>query len=214
MKTRLTFWVLPLLIVSFNFGLARQPQQNSNSCGFAVQGEPSQPTVKGPDDIVPLVYVVEQPDSPVEVVSVDLTVSHEQHAEQDCAKYRIRNRSDRTVQEFEVMLMLSTIAGAGGGSGTVSPSPLPPGQAVDVESCGIRGKGSAKGDYACSFTWIKLISTIVITNHPLEFRAASRCIPCGKSRLRSRRNVSSCPSNAAVTGEEIAPKALNCIRFL
>jgi hypothetical protein len=76
-----------------------------------------------------------------------LSVSHERHTEQDCAKYRIRNRSDRTVQEFEVMLMLSTIAGAGGGSGTVSPSLLPPGEAVDIESCGVRGNGSAKDDY-------------------------------------------------------------------
>jgi len=53
---------------------------------FTVQGEPAQPTVKGPEDIVPLVYVVEQPDSPIEVVSADLTgtwlsVSHEQHTE-------------------------------------------------------------------------------------------------------------------------------------
>ena len=152
MKTRLTFSVLLVLVVSFGLGLARQPQHSSNSCGFAVQGEPAQPTVKGPDDIVPLVYVVEQPDSPIEVVSVDLTgtwlsVSREQHTEQYCAKYRIRNRSDRTIQEFEMMLMLSTIAGAGGGSGTVSSSPLSPGQAVDVESCGVRGNGSAKVDY-------------------------------------------------------------------
>jgi hypothetical protein len=152
MKTRLTFLVLLLLVAGFRFGMARQPQQSSNSCGFAVQGEPAQPTVQGPDDIVPLVYVVEQPDSPIDVVSVDLTgmwlsVSREQHAEQDCAKYRIRNRSDRTVQKFEVMLMLSTIAGAGGGSDTISPSPLAPGQAVDVESCGVRGNGSAKDDY-------------------------------------------------------------------
>ena len=50
MKTRLTFLMLLFLIVSFGFGLARQPQHNSNSCGFAVQGEPAQPTVKGPDD--------------------------------------------------------------------------------------------------------------------------------------------------------------------
>jgi hypothetical protein len=144
--------VLLLLVVSFGFGLARQPQHSSISCGFAVHGEPAQPTVKGPDGIVPLVYVVEQPDSPIEVVSVGLTgmwlsVSHEQHTEQDCAKYRIRNRSDQTVQEFEIMLMLSTIAGAGGASGTVSSSPLPPGLAVDVETCGVRGNGSAKDDY-------------------------------------------------------------------
>jgi len=37
---------------------------------------------KGPDELLPLVYVVEQPDSPIEVVSVDLTgtwlsISHE-----------------------------------------------------------------------------------------------------------------------------------------
>jgi hypothetical protein len=152
MKTRLTFSVLLLLVVSFDFGLARQPQQRGNSCGFTVQGEPAQPTVKGPEDIVPLVYVVEQPDSPIEGVSAELTgtwlsVSHEQHTERYCAKYRIRNRSDRTVQKSEVMLMLSTTAGAGGGSGTFSSSPLPPGQAVDVESCGSGGNGSAKDDY-------------------------------------------------------------------
>src|SRR5882762_6634948 len=34
--------------------------------------------------------------------------------------------------------------------------------------------------YGCSFTWTKLISKIVITNHPLEFRAASTYIPCGR----------------------------------
>jgi hypothetical protein len=152
MKSRSKLLVLLLLLVSFGFGQARQPQQSSNSCGFAVQGEHAQPTVKGPDDLVPLVYAVEQPDSPIEVVSVDLTgmwlsVSREQHTERDCAKYRIRNRSDRTVQKFGIMLMLSTTAGAGGGSGAFSSSPLPPGQAVDVESCGSGGNGSAKDNY-------------------------------------------------------------------
>lgn len=152
MKMRLMLSVLFLLVVSFGFVLARQPQYTSNSCGFAVQGEPVQPSVKGPDEIVPLVYVVEQPDSPIEVVSVDLTgmwlsVSNEQHTEQDCAKYTIRNRSDRTVQRFEIMLELSTIGGAGGGSGASSSSALPSGQVVEVKSCGLRGHGSAKDNY-------------------------------------------------------------------
>jgi hypothetical protein len=137
MKTVLILLSFSLLI--FTLGMARPRQHASESCGFTVQGEPGHPTVTGPDDIVPLVYVVEQPDSPVEVVSVDLagmwlSVSHEQHTERDCAKYRIRNRSDRTVQDFEIMLMLSTIAGAGGGSGTGSSSPLSPGQTVDVDA--------------------------------------------------------------------------------
>src|SRR6266480_6168805 len=99
MKMRLMFLVFLLLVVSFDLGLARQTQQGSNSCGFLVQGEPAHPTVTGPDDIVPLVYVVEQPDSPIEVVSVDLTgmwlsVANEQTTVKDCAKYQIRNRSD------------------------------------------------------------------------------------------------------------------------
>src|ERR1700752_3300835 len=133
MKKRLMFMVFLLLVVSFGLSHSLQNQQGKNSCVFTIQGEPAHPTVTGPDDIVPLVYVVEQPDSPLEVVSVDLTgmwfsFFREQHMERDCAKYRIRNRSDRPVQDFEIMLMLSTIAGAGGGSGTGSSSPLPPGQ--------------------------------------------------------------------------------------
>ena len=76
-----------------------------------------------------------------------LSISHEQHTERDCARYRVRNRSDRTVQEFEIMLMLSTSGGAGGGFGTLSSSALPPGQTVEVESCNGGGNGSAKDNY-------------------------------------------------------------------
>jgi hypothetical protein len=57
MTAKLAFSALLLLIVGF--ALARQGKTSSNSCGFAVRGEPAQPTVRGPDDIVPLVHVVE-----------------------------------------------------------------------------------------------------------------------------------------------------------
>ena len=91
---RITLTFLASLLLASNFGAARQ--QTDDSCGFVVQGELTQPTVKGPDAIVPLVYVVEQPDSPLEVVSVDLegmwlSISNEQHTEKDCSKYSIRN---------------------------------------------------------------------------------------------------------------------------
>ena len=152
MKLNLMFLALLLLVMSLGVGQARKVQQNSTSCGFAMQGESVEPTIKGPDELVPLVYVVEQPDSPIEVVSVDLTgmwlsISHERTTEHFCTKYQVRNRSDRTVQKFEIMLELSTIGGAGGGSGTLSSSGLPPGQAADVESCGGGGNGSAKDNY-------------------------------------------------------------------
>ena len=96
-------------------------------------------------------YVVEQPDSPIEVVSVDLTgmwlsVANEQTTVKHCAKYQIRNRSDRTVQKSEIMLMLSTAGGAGG-AGALTSSSLVPGQTVEIGSCNVGGHGSAKDNY-------------------------------------------------------------------
>ena len=150
MRITVTFLASSLLLAC-TLGVAQQ-QNSDNSCGFVVAGDLSHPTVKGPNDIVPLVYVVEQPDSPLEVVSVDLegmwlSVSNEQHTEHHCAKYTIRNRSDRTVQRFEIMLDLSTIGGAGGGFGASSSSPLPSGQVVEVKSCNGGGHESAKDNY-------------------------------------------------------------------
>jgi hypothetical protein len=57
MRIPLTF--LASLLLASNF-VAAQKQNADDACGFVLQGKPSQPTVKGPDDIVPLVYAVEQ----------------------------------------------------------------------------------------------------------------------------------------------------------
>jgi hypothetical protein len=71
MKIVLT--LLSFSMLMFTLGWARPQQQASGSCGFTVEGEPAHPTITGPDDILPLVYMVEQPDSPIEFVSVDLS---------------------------------------------------------------------------------------------------------------------------------------------
>lgn len=149
MKIMLTFLGLFLLIGTS--GVARQEQHGSEPCGFAVQGEPAHPTVTGPEDILPLAYVIEQPDSPIEVVSVDLTgmwlsVANEQHTERNCATYKVRNRSDRPVQAFDVQLSVSVFSG-GGGFGAHRSSPLAPGQAVEIKSCGGGGRGGAPGNH-------------------------------------------------------------------
>lgn len=68
---RIPLTSLASLLLACTLGIARQ-QSSDNSCGFVLAGDLSHPTVKGPNDIAPLVYVVEQPDSPLEVVSVDL----------------------------------------------------------------------------------------------------------------------------------------------
>jgi hypothetical protein len=149
MKITLTF--LGLLLLMVTFGVAQQQQRGTESCGFGVQGEATHPTVTGPDDILPLVYVVEQPDSPIEIVSVDLTgmwlsVGNEQHSERDCATYKVRNRSDRPVQSFNVEFLVSALSG-GGGFGTHPPSSVAPGQLVEIKSCGSGGRGGAPGNH-------------------------------------------------------------------
>jgi hypothetical protein len=149
MKITLTF--LGLLLLMVTFGVARQQQHSTESCGFGVQGEPTHPTVTGPDDIVPLVYVVEQPDSPIEVVSVDLTgmwlsVANDQHAEQYCATYKVRNRSDRPVQAFNVEFSVNALNG-GAGFTTHPSSAVAPGQLVEIKSCGGGGRGGAPGNH-------------------------------------------------------------------
>jgi hypothetical protein len=144
---RIILGFLGLLLLMGSFGIAQQQQPDSDACRFTVQGEPTHAALTGPDDIVPLVYVVEQPDSPIEIVSVDLegmwlSVSGEQHAERDCAKYKVHNRSDRVIQGFDLELSVSTLSG-GGGSGAHSSSPLAPGQTVEIKSCGVGGHGGA-----------------------------------------------------------------------
>jgi hypothetical protein len=45
---------LSLLLLMVSFGVAQQ-QHGNDACRFTIQGEPTQSTVTGPDDIVPLV---------------------------------------------------------------------------------------------------------------------------------------------------------------
>jgi hypothetical protein len=70
-----------LLLVSGNTPPVQAPQ-TVDSCHFTVSGELANPTISGPEDITALVHVVEQPDSPVEILAIDfkdswLSVAHE-----------------------------------------------------------------------------------------------------------------------------------------
>jgi hypothetical protein len=150
MRTLIGF-LRPLLVMG-SFGIAQRQQHDSDACGFAVEGESRRATVAGPHDIVPLVYVVEQPDSPIEILSVDLqgmwlSVSNDQHTNQHRAKYRVHNRSNRVIQQFDLELMVSGISSGGGGSGAHSSSPLAPDQTVEIKACGGGGHGGAPGNH-------------------------------------------------------------------
>jgi hypothetical protein len=141
-----------LFLLTGGLGTAQQQPADNAACGFAVQGEPAHAAVVGPDDLVPLVYVVEQPDSPLEILSVDLdgmwlSVADERHQEHMAAKYRIRNRSDRTIQNFDINLTISTGGSLGGGIGIGASSSLAPGQTVEITAGHGNGDGGAPGNH-------------------------------------------------------------------
>src|SRR5438270_4965906 len=104
---RLSLGLFSALVLALCASLIASPQFQSDSCHFTVQGGAQHPQVSGPPDLVPLVYVVEQPDSPIEIASVNLdgswlSASGDQYSERTCVKYQVRNRSDRVSQHVEV----------------------------------------------------------------------------------------------------------------
>ena len=136
----------------------QERQLDTSTCGFNVQGEPTRPIVAGPDDIVPLVYVVEQPDSPIEIFSMDrsgmwLSFANERHTENHCVSYKVRNRSDRVVQRFGIGLLVVN----GSGSGESNSSPLAPGQTIEIKSCNGGGSGGAPGNHVRLLTSVTLV---------------------------------------------------------
>ena len=131
--------------------LVGQPQ-GSESCKFSVLGELTKTAVTGPEDVVRLVRVIEQPDSPVEVVAIDfegtwVAVHNERYSYGERCKYRIRNRSSRLVTGGEVFVIVGPHAWAGGG-GPPFPSQwgnLAPGQEAELGGGGGGGSGGTGG---------------------------------------------------------------------
>jgi hypothetical protein len=158
---------LGLLLLMGSLGIGQQQQHDNDACKFSVQGNPVHATVTGPEDIVPLVSVIEQPDSPVEIVSVDLegmwlSVSGEQHTERACAQYKVHNRSDQSIQRVEIELRVGGTGGAGG-YGAVSSSALAPGQTVEIKGCGGGGHGGAPGNHV----------RLLVSVHSVDFEGCS-----------------------------------------
>jgi hypothetical protein len=48
-----------------------QQSEGSGSCAFSVSGAVAKTTISGPDEIVSLVHIIAQPDSPVEIVGIE-----------------------------------------------------------------------------------------------------------------------------------------------
>jgi hypothetical protein len=150
--------------------LFAEQHSQPNACTFTVQASSSRPEITGPSDVVPLVYVLEQPDSPIEILSINLdgswlSVSGDRYTERTCVHYQVRNRSDRAIQHVQLLLAYD----GRGGAGAYNSAPISAGQAGELIACGTGGTGST------STNPMKiLISVEAITMADCAFRPSVR----------------------------------------
>ncbi len=140
-----------ILLLAAAIGVSAQQPQITDTCKFEVAQSTAKPTITGPDEIVKLVHVVEQLDSPLEILAVDfeqgswLTVANEQVSSRIRGTVRVRNRSDRNVLDARVILHVASAGSSGGGGGGLQNS-LPPGQEAVIK-LGSNASGSARNNY-------------------------------------------------------------------
>jgi hypothetical protein len=139
--------VFSALVLVFCARLFATQQPQTDACHFTVEGSTGRPQISGPPDLVPLVYIVDQPDSPIEIASINLdgswlSVSGEQYTERTCVKYQVRNRSDRVVQHAVVLLGYGTLSKAG----VSNSASISPGQTAELAACAFGGSGGVRGN--------------------------------------------------------------------
>lgn len=139
-----------------------QPEQ-LESCHFTVSGETIKPIITGPDAITPLVYIVDQPDSPVQIVSMDLTgsvlsVANDRFTYKSCSTIKVRNRSDQTVSGLEVGDLISSHGfGPGSGFSSLHGPDIAPGQETEIKLCGGGGSGDAGANQVRIFAFVEKV---------------------------------------------------------
>jgi hypothetical protein len=109
-------------LVVLLFALVGPPvtqSEGSGSCGFTVSGAVAKTTISGPDEIVSLVHIVEQPDSPVEIVGIDfkdswVSAANERETHRLRCTLKIRNRSDQSIRKVGIRIRVGTADGGGG----------------------------------------------------------------------------------------------------
>jgi hypothetical protein len=150
---------LSVLFLASSNTLPVQAPQATYSCRFTVSGELARATISGPEDITTLVHVVEQPDSPVEILAIDfkdswVSVAHERETEQLRCTLKIRNRSDQPIKALSLYVIVASHGGVNPGVGFEGPPgsrgqgwSLGPGQEADIRACGGNGSGGAPGNF-------------------------------------------------------------------
>jgi hypothetical protein len=141
-------------LLALSVATATRAPEDRGSCSFKVSESPAKPSITGPQDIVAMTYVIEQPDSPIEILAADfkdsfLSVVNDRYSEQLRCTIKVRNRSDQPVRGFDTRVQVTTggYAHAGGGIGTFWPEvgqtgrSLARGEAMEITGCGGSGTG-------------------------------------------------------------------------
>ena len=139
------------------------PSGAARSCHFAVARQSQPPEIHGPDEIVSRARVLVQPDSPVALLSVDLspmtlTVSSAGFESSGGYSVLIKNVSDRVLTEVAIFVR---IRGKNGhiGSGTHWKTPLQPGETARVVARSGRGNGTAPDGEVEVVTYVDSVET-------------------------------------------------------
>jgi len=153
-------------LLALSAASATQQPEDPASCRFKVSESNAKPTITGPEDIVALTYVIEQPDSPVEIVSMDfkdsfVSVANERFTEELRCTARVRNRSDQSIRGFDLEAFVTKTLGFGGPgfSSLGGTQNLAPGQEVEIRACGGGGNGDATGNHVRLVVFIGTVAT-------------------------------------------------------
>jgi hypothetical protein len=141
-----------IFFVTLAAPISVQQPQLADSCRFTILASAAKPTITGPEEVTALVHVVEQPDSPVEIVAADfkdsfVAVANERFTERLRCTLKMHNRSDQWIRRVNIMVYVARLGG-GAGTGADLEGPgraqsLAPGQEIEIEGCGGGGSGGA-----------------------------------------------------------------------
>jgi hypothetical protein len=124
--------VVALLGALFFPGAAAPQQSAENGCGFTLSRQRVEPAIVGPPELVSRAHVLAQPDSPVVILSLDLSgitvnLAGPSHNREGQFRVQVQNVSDQAVKTANVMLRYWSGTG-GGGHGPAFKEPLEPGE--------------------------------------------------------------------------------------
>lgn len=165
-------------LAAFGARLATPQLKVADGCDFKVSESETKAALSGPESVIAIAHVIDQPDSPVEILSADfkdsfITISDETITDQLRCSIKVRNRSNHAVGSFSLITEIRPAnlrIGAGSGFAFVPETQngrsLAPGQELDIEGCGGSGHASAPNNRAVLLLAVETVTLKACTYLP------------------------------------------------